>query len=81
MTDYVTDAQYKAMLLALLEIQDPSDALHSWSIPRLEELVLSVGLELPIVNRLTPNPVPVPPNPGDPIELPTTPPNPLAADE
>lgn len=49
----VTDPEYKKMLLDVLEVGDPADAANQQSIANLEEMILTLGLELPLVRRIT----------------------------
>jgi hypothetical protein len=50
----VTDDQYKEILLKELGIEDPADANRNCNIATLEEMILNLGGELPLVRRITP---------------------------
>jgi len=54
---YVTDVVYKRQLLDILRVTDPADSAHQASIPALEGMIVTLGLDLPIVRRITPEPM------------------------
>ena len=49
--EFVTDEEYRAMLLETLGVEDPADPFNTADIPELEAACVAANLDLPIVNR------------------------------
>lgn len=52
----VGNDEYRDMLLELIGVEDPADALNSATIAELEKVVLDSGQDLPLVTRTTLDP-------------------------
>jgi hypothetical protein len=50
----VTDAQYRVCLLDTLGVCETTDPAHGFSIEELEEHIVSAGMQLPVVRRISP---------------------------
>lgn len=49
----VNDAQYRLMLLATLDVTGALDPAQDYTIEHLEDLVVSSGLKMPLVRRVS----------------------------